>query len=132
MYTTLIRPNKQTRLFNWLVSSFTTNIFYKFIHILKTFYQQMQYIHLAAKRERYKLHHSYNLKLHFIARKYTRTSVLCIHFTRMNPQVVCPGYLNHATATETVTPKKSNWFDKQNNNSPRAAHNFVHFFVVTA
>ena len=49
MYTTLIRPNKQTRLFNWLVSSFTTNIFYKFIHILKTFYQQMQYIHLAAK-----------------------------------------------------------------------------------
>ena len=48
----------------------------------------MQYIHLAAKRERYKLHHSYNFKLHFIARKYTRTSVLCIHFTRMNPQVV--------------------------------------------
>lgn len=88
MYTTLIRPNKQTRLFNWLVNSFTTNIFYKFIHILKTFYQQMQYIHLAAKRERYKLHHSYNLKLHFIARKYTRISVLCIHFTRMNPQVV--------------------------------------------
>ena len=48
----------------------------------------MQYIHLAAKRERYKLNHSYNFKLHFIARKYTCILVLCIHFTRMNPQVV--------------------------------------------
>lgn len=78
MYTTLIRPNKQTRLFNLLVSSFTTNIFYKFIHILKTLYQQMQYIHLAAKRERYKLNHFYNFKLHFIARKYTRILVISL------------------------------------------------------
>ena len=48
----------------------------------------MQYTHLAAKRERYKLHHSYNFKLHLIARKYTRTSVFCLHFTRMNAQGV--------------------------------------------
>ena len=48
----------------------------------------MQYIHLAAKRERYKLNHSYNFKLHSIAIIYTRILILCIHFTRINPQVV--------------------------------------------